>query len=91
MSQSLIAKRGELTDLFKAYDISEVFADNNFSIVEDYVKIMVVFPKITFNWYEMWEKLLVYFPKGILLHVCRDYDSPVMLNTQLVWKGDWLV
>lgn len=92
MIKSIIEKKNRMHELFQKYPIEEVFAKEPFSFENFDSTLLVVIPKDCFNWYDLWIELCECYPYGLLVSMTRDYTDPILMNTQMIWRGGvWLV
>ena len=90
--KSTILKKHTMEELFNKYPIEEVFARTPFSFEDNSPTLFVIVPKDCFNWYDLWIEMLSCYPLGLLISVIRDYQDPILKDTQLIWRGGvWLV
>ena len=89
---STILKKHTMEKLFNKYPIEEVFTKVPFDFEDNSPTLFVIVPTDCFNWYDLWIELTECYPYGLLVSVVRDYSSPLLKDTQLIWRGGvWLV
>lgn len=89
---SVIDKKVRMGDVFAKYPVNEVFATSPFDFENELVHMFVIITKSTFDWYDLWLDMVKIYKLGTLVSVVHNYDDPVLMNTQLIWKdGTWYV
>ena len=90
--KSVIMKKHTMEELFLKYPIEEVFTTVPFDFEDSSPTLFVFIPKDCFNWYDLWIELCKCYPYGLLVSVTRDYQDPILKDTQMIWRGGvWLV
>ena len=88
---SVIERRATVSNIFKKFDLLEVYARKDFQTSDDCGDFIAVVGK-KFKVYPIWNTLIEWFPNGVMFRTVHNYRDPLLQGYKLVWKGEhWYV